>query len=279
MADDAPFCPSCGTSAGGKGAGSSRAGMLGVVVGIAVVASALVGLYASGVLRFTAGRPNDPKLQASGSNSDSVLAITKGPNEKVLQETGQKKVMPDDIRRWLEHLEETEKRRMRLASSQISDAVVMMAQAQGGGLGLIDPSSILSEEETPSPTEPVKKDTDAMRNDWDALEQFFLSVPPPAECVAIRDRYQTALTGTSKMMLDILGQLANSNEDPKAAVRALMAMKDQSKELIDRPAIETDDSVAEICAKYDTRKWFSIKGDVSTGPLAPSLPGTSLPGL
>lgn len=245
-----------------------------VTLGTLLMALVALGLLtATGILRF--GASTGPEvLQVKGNAPTRVLeARGEGPGT-ALQATGERperKEMPRDVYDWLEHLRRTEEKRKAIATDQVSTAMVTMTELQvAGGLdalkGLLDAAEDPSAEVAP-PTQQVQIDTEAMRGQWTQLIQFFESVPAPAECVPIRDRYSRVLYETSGMITDILGSIENSKTDPQAAISALNGMRGRSEQAIGTPAKEAERLVGEICAKYDVRKWFSVEADFGGGGL------------
>jgi hypothetical protein len=178
------------------------------------------------------------------------------------------KSMPPGVLDWLKHLERTEKKRHQLATEQIAALLAQMAMLSGIGATEAVAQSLLDDpekafEETPA-TEVQDQARDQKRQ-WRDLTEFFDSLPPPTECVPIRNAYATALGETQAMIFEVLDAIASAGEDPKQAVQSLMNLRGKSHSRIDVSARETDGLVQDICDKYDTRKWFSIAGDVGGG--------------
>lgn len=187
----------------------------------------------------------------------------------ILEDTAERAKMPDHIRKWLEHLEETENRRNDLASQQIANLTVAMAQMQTSRITelLEEINSDDSGQQESSHLDDLKISSEAKRQEWQNLTDFFLSYPPPAECISIQGTYLETLGETGAMMTEILDAMAEAQSDPQAAIAALTKMKGTSSGRIDRSAQATDEQVADLCSSYDTRKWFKISGDVGGGIL------------
>jgi len=209
------------------------------------------------------GQPAPPGLtQIEGKPTDPGLAQIRGKDPVT---------MPDDIHKYLEFLEEIERQRVSLAKEQITHAMVVMTQLQGlGGMkdllkGLADPDAPV----TPNtgPRDDATQDATAMRKKWRELSDKFESYPPPGECLPISRSYDDCLTGTGRMVSEILDSLNKASEDPEKAINALQGLQGTSAGRIDKFGKATDDGVQKICDKYDTRKWFSITGDVGGGGL------------
>ncbi|MCB8932962.1 MAG: PepSY-associated TM helix domain-containing protein [Fimbriimonadaceae bacterium] len=240
------------------------------------LAAAYIGLRASGALRIGASTPEAPTLEAQGSVQAPAILRTEGTTPPpALNKPGERIVMPPEIRDWLEHLRRTEEKRMRLAEDQMAELMVSLTLLQGGdpltNLGdLLDPDAPTYPEQDPPSVKRTTEDAQKHSRAWAELTQFFNSVPPPAECVPIRNEYDQVVRETGLMMTDIMGLVQGSTANPQTALASLMRMRGRSKERIDQPAIETDSLVQEICNKYNTRKWFDVKGDVGGGMLGKS---------
>lgn len=266
----------------GSSAATSIAGnkpwLTGVLAAAGIIIATLGTLSATGALRaFFGGGTNALKAEgAGGSNalsaegalgSDLLKARGSGTTPP-LSARGERRYMPDDIRRWLEHLERIERTRGELCISQISSAMVDK-MGLGSGASLDMAKKILANPDE-DPTPPDKEMAESNKKHdigWADLEADFHSLPPPAECVPIRDKYQQTLDETRAMIDEITGHLENAAENPQAAIEALQRMIGTSSGRIDKNGIETDRLIGDICARYDTPKWFSINGDFGGGTL------------
>lgn len=277
LASGASATPTGSPAFGGEAARQKRS--MRWIAALAIVgslAAAYIGLRASGALSVGASTPEAPTLQAQGSVNPPAILRTEGTTPPPsLDKPGQRIVMPAEIRDWLEHLRRTEEKRMRLAEDQMAELMVSLTLLQGGdplsNLGdLLDPDAPTNPDQAPPSVRRTAEDAQKHSRAWADLTRFFNSVPPPAECVPIRNEYDQVVRETGLMMTDIIGVVQGSTANPQTALASLMRMRGRSKERIDTPAIETDSLVQEICDKYDTRKWFDIKGDVGGGMLGKS---------
>lgn len=219
----------------------------------------------AGLSRVVAPQP----ATAVPRETEPVLAEPKPPEVK----------MPDDIYSWLEHLRITEEKRKRLATDQMGDLLVTMSQIQSGGAIMDAIGSIFGSDPENSPVDVpqskvnrVAEEAENKRKDWKDLKNFFLSIPPPAECAPIQASYAQCLGETGGMMMEILDAVALADRDPQAAIGALTRMKGQSSKRIDALGRQTDGQVQDICDKYQTRKWFTIESDFGGGVLG-KIPG------
>lgn len=228
-----------------------------------MVLAVLLGLSAAGL--FRAKGPDSPNstLRAQGTAPAPILQAQGTAPDTPLRAAAEHREMPAHIRDWLEHLRKTEEQRVKASMDQLSDAMVLFTTAKMGdsfNIGeLLDPESNMSTSPTLKRT---KIGTEQMDAAWRGVEEFFHSVPPPAECVPIRDEYTGVLENTRVLLLDIVEALNRSDENPQESMKTLFAMQGKSTTKIDQPAMRTDTLVSDICRSYDTQKWFSITGDV-----------------
>ncbi len=270
-----------------------KAGLMGVIVGVVILAAVVFGLNAAGVLQLQAkntvpkalqaegsdnrlsaldaqGSNTTPEtLSAQGSNSaPSVLDAQGASGGPVLGSDVSKKSMPDDVRRWLEHLERIEKRRIAMTEEQLAAAMVQMTELSLGG-SMSDIQKLLDDGETTQENIDTARRAvntfEGNRRKWTALNEDFLSVAPPAECIPLRNEYTTVLSETGSMILEICKAVEDADTDRQGALTTLMRMQGKSDARIGRPARGSDRKLGEICDKYDTSKWFSIASDVGGG--------------
>lgn len=180
--------------------------------------------------------------------------------------------MPDDIRRWLEHLQKVEQARTALAASQLTDSVRTLTGLQAGDITHAgDESSDDKATETRKQNERAQRvggDMQTMQQAWRTLLNAFDSVPAPAECASIKSNYDQVISQTGSMIMEIVGHIKSASNDPQSAISALTAMQGTSKSKIDVPARASDKGVENVCRKYDTVKWFDIASDVGGGTMS-----------
>ncbi len=191
--------------------------------------------------------------------------------------------MPDEIRDWLTHLEAIERQRIELASEQVRTLTRNMTEFQvteyantfkdllGG-----DPTE---GEIAPPPggVQKAGKIAEGVRPAWAALTKDFNARQTPRECQAIADNYDQALRETGATVGDIIDILYETGGSPQEAIGKLESIMGKHKDAIDKRAVLADKQVQEICDKYETRKWFTIKGDIGSGGMLsmPTLPDMS----
>lgn len=207
------------------------------------------------VLESQPSAPSQPALAASEPQQPAP----------VMEAAPQKPVMPADIRDWLELLRITEGKREQLATNQVSQAISMLTSMVGGNLGslggMLDGEGA---ENLPRDTEApgrIARDANAMNREWQNLSRFFNSKRAPAECQSIQRDYNQTLSETNAMIQEIVSVVASVGDNPMGAIAKLQGMVGKSSTRIDAVAEKADKGVADICAKYETDKWFSIKKD------------------
>ncbi len=289
MAQGVPFAPPRGGSRRGVAWAIAAAILL-------ILAGGFWGLHASGALKLVLGRSGASMLPAGGSSDradalgiegsgllpDTLTSEGESQLPDTLRAEGQGgpptssqmdelTVMPEDVRRWLEHLERIERRRVRMTEAHMAVAMQMIVAAQLGGMSMADIEAMLGGEERLVPEEalsPLNKaasDMDSMRKEWTELTNDFNSLAPPQECVPIRSSYDQVVRETGAMIMDVIRAVGSADQDRTAALQTLLSMRGKSGSRIGVPADKADSGVARICDKYKTRKWFSIARDIGGG--------------
>ncbi|MFI5386596.1 MAG: hypothetical protein ACHQ50_10805 [Fimbriimonadales bacterium] len=220
-------------------------------------------------------------MQAAGSGAPPVMQSTTSPQAPALQNSSSTPIptmeagngMPDNVRKWLEHLQKIEQARETLAAAQLQEGVKTLAGLQAGDITHAlddggDDSQAAEKQKQNERAQHVGGDMGTMRQAWQTLLTAFDSVPAPAECVGIKANYDQVIGQTGTMILQIVGQIKSASSDPQAAIAALTAMQGTSKSKIDVPARAADSGVADVCKRYDTVKWFDITSDVGSGVMS-----------
>lgn len=260
-----------------------------VVTALAMILAIFFGLKASGMLQLGATSPKLQALRAEGEVPKQELLKSEGtspqqdilraegstPNQDLLRAEGsttppildrtqQSVVMPDDIRKWLEHLERIEKRKNDLSMKQLAQLTVLMQQMKvlGAGMDMLNDNG---EGDSPQPTDTAKAKFDDMRPEWNRLIADFNSYPPPAECKPIADDFYRAVSEVPGMNSDLAEILTGAAQDPASALEKVYKIQNTSVNVIDKFFGEADERIGRICRKYETRKWFEIKTDVGGG--------------
>lgn len=225
--------------------------------GVAAIAAILIGAHAF-VLLGAGVKADDTKvLAARGSGSPPVL-------EKAAAAPAQ---MPADVEDWLKHLEKCEAQKVQISGDQYAEALKFEqeAQALGAGMGMMDPYDQASSDDGQAPGSYAKGKVLDFRPQWEQLITFFNSYPPPPECKPIADDFNRALQEIPGMMGDIAEVLNTADTDPTGALQKIKKVQNSSYGDIDRYFLRCDQKVGAICDKYNKKKWFNVKGDVTAG--------------
>ncbi len=194
-----------------------------------------------------------------------LLASESSPSQTPLMAAETPVGMPADIRDWLEHLRITEGKREQMATQQVSEAVSMLFSMSGGNMGSLG-GMLNGEDGEDLPRDPngpnkVAQDANRMKADWNQLNRFFNSKKAPAECRSLQQTYNRVINETGNMITEIVSVVADVGDNPMGAVARLQGMVGKSNSRIDAVAGRADQGVADLCSKYNTEKWFSIKKD------------------
>jgi len=249
-----------------------------MTVGLALLfVAVLIGLLGSGITGLGRGF-GDAVTKATTPLSPAVTRAVVDPSAPVTgaglagapvtMDPMTVKKMPAHILDWLKHLERTEKKRSDLATNEVSELLRQMTMLSGVGSTERVMNDLLKEGadvETSDPAKEISEQGQGHKKDWKDLIAFFDSVPPPTECVPIRNAYAQCLGETSAMYTEILNIMGSIGDDPKAAVADLMKMQGKSNDRIDVAGRQTDRQVQEICDEYDVRKWFTVNTDIGGG--------------
>lgn len=265
-----------------------KKGPIGWLIGGGVLLAALIG-FGLGTGFFGLMGGSKPALNQQ-ANAQPILPQTQEPAPVFMQEAQpapitpqEAKRMPQDILDWLKHLEETERRFARATSSRNSAMTKeIFERLTRGGLSKEAFKELaggdLDSTELSNPTDSVRDNTSGSSNDLSVILSFFKSYPPPSECVPIYQSYLYSMNEISAMIKEteiVLPEIdkyvESMGEDDKGlspVIEKLSQLSANSDKRADDSRRETDALVAGICAKYDTRKWFTIPGDIGGG-----LPG------
>lgn len=257
-----------------------------VLTALCLVLAIFFGLKAAGILKVGGTAPKLASLKAEGDAPNQKLLEATGqtPDQKILKAEGETPntplltaegstgpstlqkteiTMPDDIRKWLEHLERIERRKNDLSLEQLGQMTVLMERMKvlGPSLGALGDDDT---GDTP-PAEEARGKFNDLKPEWNKLIADFRAYPPPAECKPIADNFYRAINEIPGMTSDIADILSSAASDPSSALAKAYKLQNTSGNVIDRYLGETDRGVADICEKYHTRKWFQIKTDVGGG--------------
>jgi len=258
-----------------------------MTIGLALLVVAVVlGIIGSGVLGLGRGM-GGPVTLAANKLPGAVLPAKVDPSAPILgagiqggpvTENGHEvKQMPKHVLDWLKHLERTERRKVDLCGQQLGEAGIMKKFMDIGGIhpgDFNDPEAALDK----MPGEKEAATTEGLGEKWVTLITFFDSVPPPTECVPIRNSYSQhiqevkAYMGQIHRIMQEIGTDMGDTEKMKAKLDECRKMLATDGSAIDAAGKSTDDLVQQICDEYGVKKWFNVRGDVGEG-LGPMLGG------
>jgi hypothetical protein len=241
-----------------------------IVIALSCIAALFatgVALKSMGLIGATGQTPEEKLLMAQGRvpGEPALVAVGRTPDAPLQAVAEKPAEMPDDIYKWLEHLRISEEKRTAITMSQLTTAYTEKEKSQlAGGVdalkdllnGIDDPNS-----EMHPPTEKLGALLKQMHDECRDVLAFFDSMPPPKECIPIRDAYDQALNEEAGQMGDIADHIAAGD------VEKLLKMEGKSAQGIDSAGAKTDRLVGEICDKYHKRRWFDIASDIKSSPI------------
>jgi hypothetical protein len=243
-----------------------------VLIGIVALAGLAIGI--NGLLKARAQQDDTALTRAKAEPDAGLTRIqAKVDTELTKQKAPDIKHMPADVRDYLLHVERTEKMRRQMSMEQLGVAQKKLAELSVGG-GMDALKSLLDngeETELKQPKDEVKEDMSYMREDWKQLLGFFNSKQPPTECSGLHSQYDESIGEMSSEIMDLIDIVNTAGENVSGTVSKLESMKGRSK-VIDASARRANQSVIDICRKYDVNPWFEISPDFGdSGGLMHSL--------
>ena len=240
-------------------------------VSLAAVVAAFFGARAMGFLQLGAASPK-PSLQVRAEGPAPALQLPTRVDPLPVKQGAARVTMPDDVAAWLRHLEACEGEKNRISADQTAQVMVLMQKMQvlGAGMAMLNDAGELDpgSDENKEPGAYARDKVLDFRPPWTRLVEYFNSYPPPPECRPLASDFNRALSEVPGVMGDLGNLLDTAAKDPTAALKAANGMKNTSAGEIDRYFGTADAKLGEICAKYDTQKWFAIKTDVGGSPLS-----------
>jgi hypothetical protein len=227
-----------------------------VVVAMAVGVLALAALLASGAfklrdkdgqagLRVPAGA-DDVALRSRGDKNSPALALSGTQDDPAVKQKDLR--MPEDVRKWLEHLKRIDKKR-----EDYNNAFVMKLMGQ---IGQLQPGAYIDEDSAADDEARRKNTANEVVGGVDSffakLTEEFQSLQPPVECGPIAAQYSSVLLETRNMVGQITTAITNLD------THALESMQGTTFERLDSKAEETNGSISAICEKYDEPNKFAV---------------------
>ncbi|MGV3618094.1 MAG: hypothetical protein ACO1SV_22440 [Fimbriimonas sp.] len=267
-----------------------RGTVIGLIIAALVLLGGLIfGIKAFGGLSAQGGTP-DQSLNARGKTPNRVLQANADQSPPVLNKSGERPTpltMPPDVLDWLKHLERCEAMKIEISGDQEGEMQLFLTKLSvlGADIGLQDPFDQSQDHEgDTSPDQYSKGKVLDLRPRWEELITFFNSKRPPAECKPLADDFNQALSEIPGMAGDVADILNGVATNPQDALEKARKMQNKSFSAIDRPLMMADQKLGQICAKYNTNKWFNIKSGSGSGNILGRIGGlggaggTPLPG-
>ena len=288
--DGANFCMRCGNPLATKERGTPQPAVATAAAPIAAPIAAPVparnnqaapylAMAAIIAVVFFVGWGISNALQAR-AQEDPTMMVHHKPKTDLMATTQPTPGMPPAVHDWLEHLRRIEEQKNKLTATQIAQVKTFGAkyQALGPAAGLLSNGG--DDEDNTNPAVPVEQMTTDMVGPWNKLIKDYQSVPPPPECQALADEYFAGLNeipaemgDVQKLLVNMTQSMSSSNPQSgetdanKDALKKAESMQGQSSEDIDTHFTNSDQMLGDVCAKYSTRKWFSITSDLGSGLL------------
>lgn len=241
----------------------SKKQKIALAVGAALIVVALLVGFGISALGFNVPKNEVALAQNPQEPPPSLPAVVDPPQPSLPIEKPADVRMPDDIYNWLEHLRRTDEKLtadtnaigMNAGIDRVSDLAGMYGQALDGNFENYEPRNN---------SENLNAKTDKT---FQELADYFDSVPPPTECLAIYNAYKISLSETEanihkiQELTDKAFSSAMQGGSMDGVVDDLKGIYANHKDGIDEHRRQTDVLVLQICDKYRTRKWFNIKPD------------------
>lgn len=239
----AKFCPQCGLVLDADFKPKRRMMPLFVVLGAAAVVAAL--LFATGVLRLR-GKDADPALNISAESQRPVLAVRGNEAPSVVNQTAV--TMPDDVRKWLEHLKRIDRERETHGTEY---QLTLLAN-----VGSLAPVNQAEQGTLNSETTRRKSKGSSLIGNVDDfysdLTSRFQAISPPVECGQIASDYSALLLESQAMVREVTSAVEHLDID------GLRSMKNTSFKRVDERGSETNQRIAAICAKYHEPNKYAV---------------------
>ncbi len=290
LSADSPFCPCCGAFRDD----SRRGRRLAFWIGLGVVALGGLGwsLKGSGELSIPSlwgtpatlaerGGQSPSSLQAFGAqdlgslgisgegDSSALPQVGEGARGSVLTEPGTVSSegvgtvgmrMPDDIRRWLEHLKRVDLRREG-ANTQLGSELTGLVVSLMPGV-FVDPEEAeANNQKRRSTAQAVFRQVDNLFAD---IQKDFYSLPPPRVCQPIAEEYSSALENTRAMVLDLIEAVASLD------MGKAMSLQNQSYARIDARVATCNAMIEALCQRYREPNRYHLFVDKPSSTAVPS---------
>jgi hypothetical protein len=284
-----PFCPLCGAFPEDRRNAPRR-----IWAGVLVVALGAIGWALSryGVLGVPAlggvpaglaeqGAGGGSSLQAFGAQDLGGLGLSGEGASEVLPQVGEKAGgvlgtpginppegvgvpgmrMPDDIRRWLEHLKRVDLMREG-ANTQLTGEFTALVTALMPGIFSDPGEAEASDQQRRSEALKAFRRVD---NTFREIQKEFHSLPPPPVCKPIAEEYSSALENTRAMVLDLMEAVADLD------MGKALSLQNQSYARIDTRVATCNALIEALCARYREPNRYQLFVDKPSSTAVPSV--------
>ncbi|MGI8923557.1 MAG: hypothetical protein ACR2HJ_05865 [Fimbriimonadales bacterium] len=163
--------------------------------------------------------------------------------------------MPEDVRKWLEHMKRVDEKRERFNSDFAQTLLKSIAKLRPGAF--IEESEANADQARRSgEAGQVVASVDTFFSD---LTREFQSLAPPAECRPIAEKYSSVLLETRNILTEVISGI-NSGD-----TASLEKLQGTSYKRIDAGAAETNDRIGALCSKYREPNRYSVFVDKGNG--------------
>lgn len=253
-AGNARFCSQCGTAF--DASLKPKRNYLPLAISGGAVLAIVAILFGTGLIQVR-GSANDASLRVPGGANDATIrkaGARQGPNLAIDGQAAPPTVseegigMPDDVRKWLEHLKRIDRIREAYNTSYAMNLI--------GKVGSLRPGTFLDEDAAAIDEAQRKASASGLTGDVDnffaKLTQDFQTLPPPTECGPIASQYASVLIETRGM----LGQIdqAISNLD----IHSLESLQGTTYARLDTRAQESNSLIDAICKKYQEPNKYEV---------------------
>ena len=253
-AGSAKFCVQCGSPLDDSLRQTRRMiPLLATGLGLVLIAGIVL---ASGALRLrdkegqagirVPATGEDVGLKSRGDSQSPALAVAGKQDDPGVRQKDLR--MPDDVRKWLEHLKRVDKKR-----EDYNTAFVMKLMGQ---IGHLQPGTYIDEDSAANDETRRKNSAhevvDGVDSFFASLTQDFQSLQPPVECGPIAAQYSAVLIETRGMLEQITTAITNLD------THALEAMQGTTFDRLDTKAEETNGSISSLCEKYDEPNKYAV---------------------
>lgn len=168
--------------------------------------------------------------------------------------------MPDDIRRWLEHLKRVDLRREEANSQLAARYMTLVVSLMPGMFGDIEEAEA-DDQKRRAKAQEVFREVDDL---FGSIQKDFHSLPPPPVCKPIAEEYGAVLENTRAMVLDLMEAVALVD------MEKALSLQNKSYTRIDARVVTCNALVEALCEKYREPNRYRLFVDKPSSVALPS---------